>query len=58
MAADPHSSDLMPTILEQLTFATNSAVRLAIGWHAAVAAVGLFYGLFGVMRLRVYWDVP
>jgi hypothetical protein len=27
-------------------------------WSLVLASVGLFYGLFGVARLRVYLDIP
>jgi len=27
-------------------------------WSIALAAVGLFYGFFGVIRLGVYLDIP
>ena len=47
-----------PTLSLVIGFALLGGGLGSRAWSISLAAVGLFYGLFGVMRLRVYWDIP
>jgi hypothetical protein len=46
-----------PTLALVIGFALLGGTLGARAWSAALAVVGLFYGLFGVMRLGVYLDL-
>lgn len=47
-----------PTLSVVVGFALLAGGLGSRAWSVALAAVGLFYGLFGVARLRVYLDIP
>lgn len=47
-----------PTLSLVIGFALLGGGLGSRAWSISLAAAGLFYGLFGVMRLRVYWDIP
>lgn len=47
-----------PTLLLVIGVALVAGGLGSRAWPLVLAAVGLFYGVFGVARLRVYLDVP
>jgi hypothetical protein len=47
-----------PTLSLVIGFALLGGGLGSRAWSISLAAVGLFYGLFGVLRLRVYLDIP